>query len=1223
MNELKSPALDSLSNDAADASERRKAWDVEQSWIVEAPAGSGKTELLMQRFLLLLSRVEQPEQILAITFTRKATAEMRDRILESLRNAESDDTLPEVAAHKLRTRQFAKRALDNDAKRGWNILSQPERLNIRTIDSLCGEIVSQLPLLSQFGGQLSPAESTAALYRQAAQSALEEMGGSDPRLRQAADILLLHLGNRLDDAVDLLAEMLDTRDQWGRIFPIDRELSDQELNLYIAKRLEKTLQEAVDSSLAKILNQFGSEFLAQAFELGNHAAQVLESLGRKNILRPLLGGPSIPPATHEYLDCWKSLGYLFLTGEGMLRRPSGVNISLGFATNDAKKTLFLDLLTCARGNAEIVESVLTSIVRLPPCVYSEKQKEILRASFLLLRQAVAHLKVAFAESGSADFTEFLLAANEALRSDSSSLAFTFGAKILHLLVDEMQDTSVSQFHLLSKLVESWDGCSQTVFLVGDPKQSIYRFRNAEVGLFTQAQKEGLGGVMLQPIQLSSNFRSRQSLVEETNAIFSRIFDVKAECDPIDFAPSEAAHKEEQIQRVFWHPSVHRYNTKQEENDPDASLAIEDPHLAEAREVCDVIEHHRACIPMDGPAPSMAVLIRARSHVGPILREMRNRGIPYHAVEMDTLADRQPVLDLAAITRCLLHPADRIAWLAILRAPWCGLALSDLLALCGNDDSAWNGKTVSELFRERAEALSADGQQRADRTLKVLEAAQKASSHERLAMLVERVWRTLGGPACIPKAEIPSAMEFFRMLDRLEDESGWPSASTLENQMRKLFAPSDGGHNSPVEVLTLFKAKGLEWDIILIPGLHRYTQGERTKLIEWMEQLSDDLADNSILLAPVKHVADEREPIGTWVRSRVMERNRAELKRLLYVGCTRARRELHLFGQCWEGQSGALNRPKDRSLLRTAWPVGEGIFRDQLLQSNVPLNVTEMPLRRVSDEEFPARSPGVLDTVAAEVHVAPGIPGAIRLSNFQRLATGWRPSIPPPDVPLGSSANEITTEFNQTGEPGFTRPQGSWRARVFGTTLHAFLEPLAEILKREQDGLAITEAIEQLAHPIRLHLQRAGHAQTEADREARRIVTALENMTGDEIARWLLTASPKNGSQAFYGFEIPLTAFIHNSIRSIRVDRMFLAGNSPLAPGDDFLWIVDFKTAGYHADRTDEFLHEQKALYSGQMQTYAEAAQTAYPERKEIRLGLYYPLLRKLVWWRHEPQSSGS
>ena len=162
------------------------------SFLVEAPAGSGKTGLLIQRFLKLLAaeNVTQPEQIRAITFTRKASAEMRDRVLAQLQAA-SDATEPRNPFDRL-TRPLALAALDRDRRLGWQLLANPRRLKIGTIDSLCLEIARALPVLSGSAGALKPTTDAAPLYAEAARRTLMQLGGPDAQLSSALEDLLLH-----------------------------------------------------------------------------------------------------------------------------------------------------------------------------------------------------------------------------------------------------------------------------------------------------------------------------------------------------------------------------------------------------------------------------------------------------------------------------------------------------------------------------------------------------------------------------------------------------------------------------------------------------------------------------------------------------------------------------------------------------------------------------------------------------------------------------------------------------------------------------------------------------------------------------------------------------------------------------------------------------------------------------------------------------------------------
>ncbi|HKF95926.1 MAG TPA: UvrD-helicase domain-containing protein, partial [Gammaproteobacteria bacterium] len=157
----------------SDDGQRLKAINPAHSFIVQAPAGSGKTELLIQRFLRLLAIVGEPEEIIAITFTRKAATEMRGRVLKVLREAASGSAPRN--AHEKRTHELALAALARDSNRYWKLKDNPARLRIQTIDSLCARLSQQMPLLSCFGAQLEPVDNADALYREAARKLLAEL----------------------------------------------------------------------------------------------------------------------------------------------------------------------------------------------------------------------------------------------------------------------------------------------------------------------------------------------------------------------------------------------------------------------------------------------------------------------------------------------------------------------------------------------------------------------------------------------------------------------------------------------------------------------------------------------------------------------------------------------------------------------------------------------------------------------------------------------------------------------------------------------------------------------------------------------------------------------------------------------------------------------------------------------------------------------------------------
>jgi ATP-dependent helicase/nuclease subunit A len=1161
-----------------DQRERAQTLDTQQSFLVQAPAGSGKTELLTRRLLKLLAEVDEPEEILAITFTIAATAEMRARVLKALHGAEN----PASSDQDIEVAGLASAALANDKARGWNLLQQPQRLSILTIDAVCLTIAHETPLLSRLGGSLSPTDKPQPLYTLAARRTLARLG-DDPELSLALRALLQLRATSLLDCENLIAGMLDKRDQWGRVLPLVGGRFEWPA---VRDLLEQPLRRLHQQAIAKAQSLFERypELEPELMHLLSHACGNLEADAEVMMLQDVTHLRQLTSRQH-----WVCLASFLLTKSGTWRKkapPGFVSGKLGQAARD-RYTSFIQKLDERAGLLEM----LHELRRLPPQEYNEEESQMLQHLLVILRYAVAELRLVFAERGVVDFVELGLAARQVLTDDegkSSELAAEVAGRWRHLLVDEFQDTSRSQYELLTFLAEGWEsGERGTCFLVGDPMQSIYMFRQAEVELFERTRRHGLGegtaALQLTPLQLQTNFRSHAGLVDRLNEIFIQVFAPSHGQDSVDyhvaFAPSVASRPAKHKR-----PSVHVWPFfRSSKPSPEEKQTTAE---AEARRVVSIIQEHLPKLEQcqrQNQQFRIAVLVRARSHLTLITPRLRKQDIPFRAIEIEQLGERQEVQDLAALTRALLHPMDRIAWLTVLRAPWCGLTLKDLHTLCGSDSKEYATRPVLTLLRERATMLSEDGRQRAARVLAILEDALRGKHRQvSLAQWVERTWATLGGNACVDRTGFANVRAFFAMLEDLG-----PDAGGLDERLDELCAQPDprADEHCGVQLMTIHKAKGLGFEIVIVPGLERSTQVETQPLLHWIEQTrlvgAAEEEEREFVVAPIGRNGEPGD-IYRWIAKQHARREDEEAKRLLYVAATRASEELHLLG------TATLKAPKNgtqdlssgdkHSLLGIAWEALKKEFEEAHQEQQVEEAATP------EQAEFDFAPPG-------------------KTIPLRRLPVEWKP--------VESGAASVIPEENFEI---IERPRGSLAARAFGTVVHALLEDVARLPGIDAGGVSpavFAEVGSWRARALAL-LRSNGLARAEAEAESAEVVRALQAVLQDSTGRWVLGA--RAGAKTETSWSGWATRERGEVVRTLRGDRIFRGGAVPCSVEETHLWIVDYKTARHGASGLDAFLEGEKGKYVHQLEAYAEIMRRVQGESLPIRMALYYPLLRRLVWW---------
>ncbi len=356
-------------------------------------------------------------------------------------------------------------------------------------------------------------------------------------------------------------------------------------------------------------------------------------------------------------------------------------------------------------------------------------------------------------------------------------------------------------------------------------------------------------------------------------------------------------------------------------------------------------------------------------------------------------------------------------------------------------------------------------------------------------------------------------------------------------------------------MTIHKAKGLEFDTVIMPGLDRAPRQQTAQLLEWLD-VPDAHGQAKLLLAPVQG-AGSVDTIQRYLRHLKAEREDFETTRLLYVAATRARSRLHLTACVSTGNNGQPKNPRSGSLLHKLWPVVHGSMS---------------PVAAAPD------SP-------ADTRPAPDVRG------IRRLPPNWLlPEKPQPKAWATSetvpSTPDETVEFRWASDT----------ARHIGTVVHRTLQEIAEEGIESWSG----RWLDRLEPHLERLLGMLGVPRAELRDAADRATQAIRNTLGDERGRWLLDSRHRDCR-----VEFSISGWLDDTLVTGQLDRTFI-------DQDGIRWIIDYKTGAHEGGTVDGFLDNEMERYQGQMTRYVRLMQRL--DTTPVRVGLYFPMMQGWREW---------
>jgi ATP-dependent exoDNAse (exonuclease V) beta subunit len=1129
-------------NTPADNVQRIAALDPLRSICVTAPAGSGKTELLSQRVLKLLATADRPEEILAITFTRKAAAEMHHRIIQSLRNAVSGISPDEP--HKILSWTLACEALARDKQCGWNLLDNTSRLKIQTIDSLCASLTRQMPILANFGAQPKICQDAAHHYALAVSQFFELLEQDSPLADDLAE-LLLHVDNDLPKAERLLIMLLQRRDQWLLHIGIDGDPQSAK------QQLENTLQ-SVCLDVLKQLHHKLVKYSPELLPLIDYAACNLQWQKTDSIVTQLAGIMELPEVNVDTIEQWQAIAEVLLKKNDDWRKTVNKNNGFPTETEDGDKVLakqlkenFLSLLSTLQDNDDLLQ-LLIQLRNLPAPSFNEQQWQLLQSLTRLLPRLVAQLHVVFQQCGEVDYNQISMAALRALGDgmNPTELAMKLDHQLCHILVDEFQDTASTQFKLLERLMEGWVEHNtnnplrpNTLFIVGDGMQSIYGFREANVSLFLQARKQGVNGVVLDDLPLTVNFRSDPPIVSWINHTFKQAFPA------VENLSRGAVPFEEAV----------AFNSNNLNCDINVSgFTGQHSRSQEADHTVTLVQQSM----QQNPDGSIAILVRSRGHLKDIIPALSAAGITWSATDIDPLAGYGSIIDLLSLTKALFNIGDRISWAALLRSPWFGLTNNDIHRLLSGNEY----RSVLSLLNDVSliSQLSRHARQKLPKLTKVLNSAMYNKSRFTARSWVEGVWLAIGGAAStISQEEFSIVDDYFDLLESHQLGESIASMELFEIAIDKLYA-APSVQNGNVQIMTIHKAKGLEFDTVILPAMARSLRSEDKSLLMWREYLSPLDNVSGLLISPLGATDQDEDSVYKYLRYEQSQTNSLENTRLFYVAATRAINHLYIsFTSDIDSKTGEAKPPTKNCLLYSAW---ETIKDEVNWVTSINTEIEQFGLN------FNQSTPN---------------------TELSRLDQSWNSpkwsfNNPLADYYLSADINNTDNTPELSIDP---------LPSCIGTVVHWILEILVE--KGTNYWSTMEEGHRNNWIDSLLHCHDLSSYYWSTAKE--QITSAIFNIINDKKGKWLLSNTHQQSTT-----ELSVLSTMTGGVKQRVIDRVFIDKKQGIC------WIIDYKTSTpQDGESKENFINREIELYQSQLLDYRDHLSQLYQQDLPIKIALYF------------------